>query len=107
VLRIHLRVATLAVAVGVAAMMAGASSARPYLERGDLARLHAQPASSARTEGGGQGQAASGQPGSNVDPGASAKKGAGYCARESDGDVIKCPSAPKKPAKKGNGFVAG
>jgi len=106
VLRIHLRLATIAAAVVVAAVMAGVSSARPYLERGDLARSHPQVASSARTGAGGQGQAASGQAGSSVDP-ASAKKGAGYCARETDGDVIKCPSAPKKPAKKGKGFVAG
>ena len=106
-MRIHLRLATLAAAVGVAAVMAGASPARPYLERGDLARLHAQPASSARAERGGQGQAAGSQAGSSADPSASAKKGAGYCARESDGDVIKCPSAPKKPAKKGKGFAAG
>jgi hypothetical protein len=105
--RIRFRLGILAAAVAAASILAGGSLARPYVDRGDLARSSSSNVAGSQGRGaaGNQGQASAGDPSSPVDPAASAKKGKGYCGEESDGDVSKCPAAPKKSAKKGKGYA--
>jgi hypothetical protein len=98
----------LAAMLALAGGLAGGSLARPYLERGDVAK--ATPSHTGGANGsdasGSQGQApADGS--SATDPNSSAKKGKGYCVRDSDGDKDTCPAKPKKAAKKGKGFETG
>ena len=91
-------------ALSVVVAMAGAASARPYLERGDAAK-----STSAQTVEAGSTSVSttSGDAAGSVDPSGSAKKkGKGYCIGASDGDKITCPSH-KKASKKGKGYEIG